>query len=133
MSGLGYQDTSSSSNSAIILHPSSMQYHHNCRPPLHMQGMRVVSYNFHPQLPGPSYRNPTNCNLHHGTIISFRDGLEYASRYQRPFPSDGDGIYRPHQRVSSYDLNGRMTLLSSEVISSILFSRFIRNVPASIF
>lgn len=47
MTGQEYQqDTVSSSNLAIILHPSSLQYHHSHNPPLHMQGMQGVGYNF---------------------------------------------------------------------------------------
>lgn len=109
MTGQEYQqDTVSSSNLAIILHPSSLQYHHSHNPPLHMQGMQGVGYNFHPQLPAPSYRNPTNCISHQCTMISSRDGPGYASWYQRSFTSGGDRIYRPNQRVSqsaSDDLN----------------------------
>ncbi|XP_058095749.1 probable E3 ubiquitin-protein ligase ZFP1 isoform X2 [Magnolia sinica] len=121
----GYQDAMSSRSSVNLLHPSSMHHHH---PPPHMQGMRGgQSYSFHPQIPTPSYRHPTNNNMHHGIINPSRDGVESGSRYPRSLPSSGDHIYRPHRRVSQNapdEVNGRMRLLSSEDVAILEFSGF---------
>lgn len=126
MNRQGYQDPGSSRNSAILLHPSSLNNHHHYHLPP-MQGMRGSNYSYHPQQPAPSYRQPADVNLHHNTINSSRDGLESGSRYPRHFPSSGDRIYRPHRRIShtaSEDINGRMRLLSPEDVAIIEFSGF---------
>ncbi|OVA11092.1 zinc finger protein [Macleaya cordata] len=96
MGGQGYQDTSTSRNSAIVFHSHSMhqQLHHH-HPPLPVQAMRGHSYQA--QVPLPSYRHPMNNVLHHGPPHTSRDGLEAEPRHPRPFPSNGLRIYRPQR------------------------------------
>ena len=120
-----YRNTTSSNNSAILLHPSSIHYHNYHCPPL-VQGIQGLNYHFHHQIPALFYRRPMNDNLHHRNARNREDGRESMS-------SNTQHFYRPRTRLSQYahvEITGHIRILPSEVNSFLLCFLFICNQQA---
>ncbi|XP_026448416.1 probable E3 ubiquitin-protein ligase ZFP1 [Papaver somniferum] len=98
--GPGYQEATTSRNSAILSHSHSMHrqvHNHHHHPPVPVQALRGHP-SYQAQVPLPSYRQPMNNLLHHGPFHTSRDSQEAGPRHHpRPFPTNGLRFYRPHR------------------------------------
>ncbi|RWR96868.1 zinc finger protein [Cinnamomum micranthum f. kanehirae] len=111
-----YRNTTSSNNSTILLHPSSIHYHNYHCPPL-VQGVQGLNHHFHNQIPALFSRRPMNDNLHHRNARNREDGRESMS-------SNTQHFYRPQTRLSRYahvEITGHIRILPSEEVAVLEF------------
>lgn len=104
-----YTGNSSATNSAMLLHPTSIP---NFHPAAH--NVQVLGYSLHSSIPAP-YQHPVN-NLGSITSNFSGDGLDVGSTFPH-FPAGVDQLYRPLQlpQPAQQFFSRSLRLLSSEV------------------